>query len=48
VKILNQVEEFVEEEAKSRLPEIPVTVTTRSSAEKTSSAEEERKVMIET
>jgi division protein CdvB (Snf7/Vps24/ESCRT-III family) len=48
VKILNQVEEFVEEEAKSRLPEIPVTVTTRSSAEKTSSVEEERKVMIET
>ena len=48
VKILNQVEEFVEEEAKSRLPEIPVTVTARSSAEKTSSVEEERKVMIET
>ena len=48
VKILNQVEEFVEEEAKSRLPEIPVTVTAGSSAEKTSSVEEERKVMIET
>jgi len=47
VNILNQVEEFVEEEAKSRLPEIPVTVTASSSTEKTSAVEEKR-VMIET
>ena len=46
VNILNQVEEFVEEEAKSRLPEIPVTVTASSSTEKTSV--EEKRVMIET
>lgn len=47
VNILNQVEDFVEEEAKSRLPEIPVSVTAGPSTAKTSSVEEKR-VMIET